>query len=171
MGNSLKDQLLKLGLVTEEQVRRAESAPSQKHRQRPRKKGEAVKPVLPRPAEPKPAPPRPPKEDKQARKERDSRIAAYIERCRLNDPKAEIAYHFLKGRLVKRIYVTTEQNRLLSSGSLAITAFKGFHHIIAADAVAGLREISPEIFIYINDGQGSSDEDYGDHPIPDDLIW
>jgi uncharacterized protein YaiL (DUF2058 family) len=195
MANSLRDELLKAGLVTEQQVRNADE-----RRRRP----------PPRPASTKRSRPdnrqntrtqpthRPPisqrrqeldtreaerrkqeeerkakEQERKARKVARAKVRTLLSRERQNDPKAEVSHKFLIGNQIKGVYVTTDQHRLLSSGDLAIVYFEKRAHLIAQDVAEKIRAISPSTFIHIGVEEARKDEDdtYAGYEVPDDLIW
>ena len=158
--SSLRDQLLKAGLVTEEQVKQSETKP--KPTNRPRKnnknnpKSQASQPKAPA-AKPKK---RELSDLERFYKERDSiekaeqeeqalqrkeaarirkqnrvKIGALIRNNMQNDEAAELRYNFVVGSSVKYLFVTEAQQELLSAGKLAI-AFLGEKRCLIAPEIA-----------------------------------
>ena len=110
-----------------------------------------------------------PSVEENARKALRRRIEALVERERLNDAEADVAYHFIKGKRIKRIYVTEAQRARLGSGELVIAALEGNHHLMSATAAGTLRELAPQTTICeCSESGADASEDY---PVPDDISW
>lgn len=194
MGSSLQEQLLKAGLVTAEQVRRAEtpikgaSRKPQKgqkvgHKARHRQGGPNVPPVPERHQQPdlRPVQEETPAEDREEkrvarqRKLARARIKTMLRHHRVNDPEADIPYHFLVGKYIRRIYVTAAQHCLLRQGELAIIPFGERHYLLSATALPALRELEPDLPIITHQPNIPPDADpndaYTGYQVPDDLIW
>ncbi len=176
MGSSLQDQLLKAGLVSEQQVKQARSGKRRgRRRGQPQVRDEAL------------AAERERERRRERDRERNRAIEAERERkasrararellrgARLNDPRAEIPYHFIHGKQVKRIYVTAEQQAALAAGRLAIAALATRHHLVTIEVADKARAMVPDLFVFRADRDAPGAEEaaeYAEHPIPDDLIW
>ena len=158
--SSLRDQLFKAGLVTEEQVKKAENKPKRRNnkpnKKTPPKKKQAsrVKPKRElsdlekfyrqrstvenkeRQAEKKAK-----EEAARLKKERNVKISRLINENMLSTTDASERYNFVVGTAVKYIYVSTEQLDSLAQGRLALTFLKGKCRIISADTAQKIREI------------------------------
>ncbi len=158
--SSLRDQLLKAGLVTEEQVKKAETKPK-KRKQKPNKK------ILPNKKQINKAKPKRELSDlekfyrqrstaenkeRQAekkakeeaarlKKERNIKISRLINENMLSSNDASERYNFVIGTKVKYIYVNKEQLEQLAQGQLALTFLKGKCRIISADTAQKIKEI------------------------------
>jgi uncharacterized protein YaiL (DUF2058 family) len=149
---NLRDQLLRAGLITEEQKQRAEAEPAPRDHRRP--KGAREKPKNEAEKHPKPQ-----ISKKALMKQPVNRmidlsdprllkIFQAIEEHRLREsPKGDIAFHFpLRDGRVRKIFVKQSVFEGLESGALAIVengeAEK--HQIVAAAAVLPIREVDPE---------------------------
>ena len=187
MGNSLRDELLKVGLVAEERLKK-KSRPPKRARGKPAKKRKG--PATPAPAAIEKA------DDtarhvlrenqrRTARFVRDAtlgggsvaenakralrrRIQALIDSERLNDAQADVAYHFVKGKRIKRIYVTADQRLQLSSGEIVIAALEGNHHLLSPGAAETLLAMAPQTVVCAGAETGRDSEE---HPVPDDVTW
>ena len=178
MSDSLKDQLLALGL--------AKSRPTQKKRKKPRPK--RANSSAPAPASNKKgdisldaaysmrkkeekASVEQAKAEKRAldleRRRLNKQLASLIEGKTLNDPKAEIKRNFVyKGR-IRSVLVTAEQLKALNNNELFLVFLRGSYFIIEAELKQTIATLSDE---HIPDLSGG-EVDEGDHPVPDDLIW
>ncbi|MFT7414105.1 MAG: hypothetical protein ACI9FO_000762 [Methylophagaceae bacterium] len=90
--------------------------------------------------------------------------------------EADVAYNFTHKNKVKKVYVSSEQQKQLTLGQLAIATI-GERHLLVPDKIAEkieLRLASSIIRIHpeINASQTiSNDDPYADYEIPDDLMW
>ncbi|MGF1613604.1 MAG: DUF2058 family protein [Gammaproteobacteria bacterium] len=195
MGSSLQEQLVKAGLVTEQQVRQQKIRGIETVR-RAKKKKQGARPIRQSEQPSNAADPahlkgqdthraaqqtvtQPEPEDKSPspseRKLLRVRVKALLRRYRVNDPEAETPYHFLVGKHIRRLYVTDGQHALLSQGLLAIIPFGERHYLIAADKLAALKQVDPNLTIItqkaVSPGESATDDPYAKYPVPDDLIW
>ena len=129
---SLRDQLLKAGLVSSEQVKKAErdsrkqdhkvkkdkhEAAAEKARQaesaRQRSEAERQKREMDRELNRQ-------REAKKRRRATLGRVRQMLADQRQNDAKAEQLYNFQDGRKIRRVRVTSQQQKLLAMGKLGI---------------------------------------------------
>lgn len=173
MGNSLQDQLLKAGLVTEEQARRAREGRRGARGRRAGPKGDRARargekpPARARAAEPAPPPGAPADAEAERVKALNVRIRRLIDAHRVNDDAAEFVFHFTRGDRVKHVYVTEAQRRDLARGVLAIAGFRARHHLVPAHVADEIHALRPEIFVFRADAAGDAVDD----GVPDDLVW
>jgi len=143
--SSIRDQLLKAGLVTEEQVKQAEAKPKVDKKSKPpashskqgknakasRSKSQNKKRELTdlerfyqeRESTDKAEKAEQEKQRKEAariRKEKRVKIGALIKSNMVNDESAEHRYNFVVGSSVKYLFVTEDQQEQLAKGELAI---------------------------------------------------
>ena len=190
MARSLRDELLKAGLVTSEQVSRAErgSRPPSKparnrtaSRERGQERRRAARLASGREARPSserhsPVSVRPPAPDPEEQVKQLN-----VEIRRILDTEAEkveaetdIPFHFPRAERLKRLYVSEDQRRRLTGGELAIVGFRGRHHLVPRLAGERVRELRPEVFVFIVGGGSGGDEveeGYEGYEVPDELVW
>ena len=199
MAGSLRDELLKAGLVTSEQVARAERggrSPSKPAggkatqrgaaKRRPRDAARQRPPdLVPAPApapepepEPEPGSAEPPGADPEARVKQLN-----LEIRRILGIEAEKAgagadtdtpFHFIREARIKRVYVNEAQRRRLSDGELAIVGFGRRHHLVSRPAGERIRALRPEVFVFVASAGPVADaveEGYEGYEIPDGLVW
>ena len=222
MARSLRDELLKAGLVTNEQASRAErgSRPPAKpakskaagrargktqdrtqgktqdgtrgktqdrtrsraarysSRREPRDPSKQ-RPPAPIPASapaPAPAPVKPPSPDPEERvKQLNVEIRRILDtEAEKAEPESDTPFHFARGDRLKRLYVSEDQRRRLSDGGLAIVGFRGRHHLVPRRAGERVRELRPEVFVFVAAGEAGADavvEGYEGYEVPDGLVW
>ena len=190
MARSLRDELLRAGLVTSEQASRAErtrrpSTKSGRGKAAGRTHGSAGRRAakhglrggpgtLPERSPPVPAAPPSPDPQEWVRQ-------LNVEIRRILDTEAEkieaetdTPFHFARGDRLKRLYVGEEQRRRLIAGELAIVGFRGRHHLVPRAAGERVRELRPEVFVFIAGGGSGGDEveeGYEGYEVPDELVW
>ena len=185
MGNSLRDELLKVGLVSEagrEKRRKSKRAAAKKPaRKRTRSSTQSAtessqgvaRHVLRE------------NQRRTARFVRDTtlggesvaasakkalrrKIHALIESERLNDAGADLPYNFVKGKRIKRIYVNEDQRLKLASGEIVIAALEGNHHLMTVAGAERLLALAPQTVV-CRSAEASDEAD--EHPVPDDITW
>ncbi len=201
MPGSLKDQLLKAGLVTPDRARKIErEARAEKNAKRHGKgkaKGED-KPPEPSALTEAQLRARELNREKAERdraqmraiadKAKEKALRAEIKQIILqNDQRVktqsddDVAYNFVHGKRVKRIYVPPAQRDQISSGKLVIVNNDGHYHLLPKKAAEKVRKRDPKRIIVEHDGAkpasgsepepGSDDDYYAKFQVPDDLDW
>ena len=195
MARSLRDELLKAGLVTDEQAARAERG----SRQSPKPDANSA-----RKSTRKSTRSRPPRRETRYAENRETRgsrepsrapasaatpVPDPEERVRqLNveirrildaeaekaEPESDTPFHFIRGDRLKRLYVSADQRRRLTVGELAIVGFRGRHHLVPRRAGERVLELRPEVFVFIETGEAGADvaaDGYEGYEVPDSLVW
>jgi uncharacterized protein YaiL (DUF2058 family) len=181
MSDSLRDQLLKAGLVSKKQAKEAQvqvrkKAKQARHAQKSGKHITATDSAAYDAAKArrdKVARDRELNRTREAAREQkalQAQVRELIACHQANVPDGDIAYHFIEGKHIKHIYVTAEQHGLLCQGRLAIAAVDDQHFLIPTEVGEKLLRIAPNTWVYIA-RQRNGDDPYADHPIPDDLRW
>ena len=193
MARSLRDELLKVGLVTSKQAARSERSPRQRSKPiAPRAKGKAQGGPRGRPPG---AASRHRRGDSSAQVQQPARVPAdassndpeeHVRRLNVEirrvldaeaekaEPEGDAPFHFARGERVKRLYVSEDQRRRLSNGELAIVGFRGRHHLVPRPAGERVRELRPEVFVFIATERTEADavaEGYEGYEVPDELVW
>lgn len=186
MADSLRDQLLKSGLV---QKLKAEARPAERP-QRPAKpkQGADRKRAPNRAAETRSQEEidlarayglreRAEREQREREKkeaerrarekaERKQKLAALLDGKALNKADAEIARHFPHGDKIRRVYCTAGQLVEVNAGQLAVVQYRGRYLLVNREVAEQARAISPESLVLLCDPDAPAEDD-----IPDDLIW
>ena len=191
MARSLRDELLRAGLVTGEQAARAErgrrtsskpaggkAAAGKPHRggarraPRPASGGRPRKPSAPR-ATSTAGPPTPDPEERVRQLNLEIRAILDTEAEKAG-AETDTPFHFPRGDRLKRLYVSEDQRRRLAAGELAIVGFRGRHHLVPRPAGERVRELRPEVFVFIatgDDGAQEAHAGYEGYTVPDELVW
>lgn len=174
--SSIRDQLLKAGLVTEEQVKQAESKPKANTKKKPLKskqantkarnnKPQAKKRELTdlerfyqeRDVTDKAEKAEQEKQRKEAariRKEKRAKIGALIKSNLVNDEAAEHRYNFVVGSSVKYLFVTEAQQEELARGELAIVFLGEKRCLIPTEVGKQIKDIEPSRLVVFCEPEG-----------------
>jgi uncharacterized protein YaiL (DUF2058 family) len=182
MSTSLRDQLVKAGLVSEKQAQQAE------RQQRATQRGKSGPKPEPKPAAAQQAQAAKAARDlalnrqQQEKAERKARLAQLeqiIEQNRLPKVESDDVYSFVDDKKIRRIRVDASLRARLISGELAIVRYKQHYEVVPADIAARVGERDPRSVILHNTGPAAVDQPapvdpndpYKDAVIPDDLMW
>lgn len=164
--SSLSDQLLKAGLVTEEQVKKAAEKPKFKPKPKPKKQPTktAKNPRANKEQsdlakfygerkqlenKEKQAEAHKKKEAARIKKETNQKINTLISANTLNDEAAEIRYNFVVGTSIKYLFVTEEQQKDLADGRLAITFLASKRCLIPFEIGKEIQKINPKKIVIL----------------------
>lgn len=174
MAGSLKDQLLKAGLVSAKQVKQSQHQ-QRKTRGQPNAAQSGAE--LQRAQQEKVQRDRELNQQRQQEAERKAvaaQIRQLIEANRLEKIDGETPYNFVDGTKIKRIHVTPEIHAQLVRGVLHIAKLGGRHHLVNAETADKIRQRDPlRVISPIAPAPAQSDENdpYADYQVPDDLMW
>ena len=180
---SLQDQLLKAGLVSEQQLKENRSK-KRKTRKRNKGKKESSEPSLAaayakRAQQEKTERDRElnrRREEARKRKERKAQLRQLIVPNRRNDDAADVPRHFDYLGKIRKLYVTKRQFEDVNTGRLAIVYHAGRFHLLERAHIDKVMAIDPAVVAFDAKASGSADdvaEGYEDEKfqVPDDLIW
>jgi uncharacterized protein len=182
MSLSLRDQLLKAGLVTEKQVKQVELASNQQQFKQ-NKKGKSapppptVNPEIERAKAEKAAKDLELNRKKQEKAERRARAAAInqmVEQNRIPRVESDDYYNFVDNNKIHRIAVNGRMREQITNSELIVARFKGFYALVPAATAARLREIDPNsvlAFVAEQPSTPAEDDPYKEFVVPDDLTW
>ena len=183
MSLSLREQLLKAGLVSEKQAKQAERSQS-RHRHQDAKGGSRT-----------PPPPGPAKSAQQAqaakllrdeelnrkqrekaeRKARAAELKQLVEQLRVPRPESDDWFNFVDDGRVHRVTVTPELRARIVAGTVAIVRSDGHYHLVPGDALERIRQRHATAIVSLPAGSASPppepDDPYKDFVVPDDLVW
>jgi uncharacterized protein len=178
---SLRDQLLKAGLVTEQQV---EDVERQKNRQQFRAPRSRKNPPPPSPQQiaaqkaaaeksARDAELNRKKQEKADRKARFAQIRQLVEQNHVQRVETDDYYNFVDGKNIRRVSVTPELRARLIAGSLAIVRNEGRYAFVPAAIADDIRARVERAVIHHNrpGSEQKADDPYKDYVVPDDLMW
>lgn len=180
MGNPFQDQLLKAGVVTKQQVKKAQSASNKKKKEQRSKKEKVVdenKLKAQQAAKDKAA------HDKELNKRKEEQAqkkAISIEIDQLiiknglkRNEECEIVYNFEHRNKVNRIYVNDEMKQNIINGTLGIARIEGRYELVPKLIAERIQQRNDKrVIIFENEEEISDENDpYAEFQIPDDLVW
>lgn len=180
MGNSLRDQFLKAGLVNEKQVKQAKK---QQHSERvAASKGQGARVDDDKAAAATAAAQKAERDrtlnkqrqEAEARKAVVAQIRQIIDAHRVPKGGDDLAYNFTHDNLVKRIYVSDDVHKRITAGTLIIVELGGKYDVVACDVAEKIRQRDPASIIVQNRPEptgNTADDPYAEFKIPDDLMW
>lgn len=176
MGDSLKDQLLALGLKPEKGVSKAKKKPAARPRKAQGKRSgdaelsldQAYRMRNREEQQQKTQAARQKRELEKLRREINKKIRVMVNDHAVRDEKADIKRNFVyKGR-IRTVLATREQLQQINEGSLGVVYLSGNYHLLPSGKVKEILKFAPD---HIPDLSGSENEEEKEHPVPDDLIW
>lgn len=181
MGNSLRDQLLKSGLVDEKKLKQAKADAHQKKKQQVKGKPE----VDPAQVQAQRAAAEKIERDRQLDKARQdaaqrkamaAQINEIITAHRLPQGEDDTPYYFTLDNKVKRVLVSPTVRAQIGDGRCAVVKIAGAYAVVPAEAAEKIRQRDPSRVVVIQDANPKAastegDDPYKDFPIPDDLMW
>jgi len=179
MGNPFQDQLLKAGLVTKKQVKKANQEKTRKNKQQPKnaKVVDETKQKAQQAAADKTARDRElnKRKELQARQKAISiEINQLIENnCLARDENCDLVYNFEHNKKIKRIYINADMQQQIAQGQLAIARIEGGYEVIPKNVAEKIQQRNEKRIVLYSQNQDSANKDdpYADYQIPDDLQW
>jgi uncharacterized protein YaiL (DUF2058 family) len=180
MSTSLRDQLLKAGLIDKRQANEAERQQQRRERQPPPKHGSAVtsdgslaRQVAQSAKVARDQALNRRQLEKAEKKARLAQIKQLIEQNRLPTVENGEPYNFVDGAKVRRIAVNASIRDQIIRGEIAIVRHEGRYDLVPATIATRIRERDEGALINSSVGKGSSDSEgeYAGFSVPDDLIW
>ncbi|WP_339487360.1 DUF2058 domain-containing protein [Pseudomonas sp. EL_65y_Pfl2_R95] len=179
MALSLRDQLLKAGLVNEKQAKQA--GKQKQKQQRLEHKGQVEKDNSQQQAAQQAKAEKVARDqelnrqqqEKAEQKAKTAQVKQLIEASRLPKMTTEDYYNFVDDKKVKRLPVNDLMRNKLSSGSLAIVRHGGGYEVIPREAALKIQERDPRRVLLLNTPTEAPDADdpYAAYQVPDDLMW
>ena len=180
MSNPFQEQLLKAGLVTKQQVQKANQEKQKNKKQQPSKKQRPVDEAALKAqklAQEKAERDRElnRKKDEQARQKAISiEINQLItSNCVPRDESCEIVYNFEHNKKVKRIYVNADMKQQIIKGKLGIARIEGRYELVPQAIAEKIQQRNAKRVVIFSEDQNTVDENdpYSKYQIPDDLTW
>ncbi|MGE5152673.1 MAG: DUF2058 domain-containing protein [Bdellovibrio bacteriovorus] len=179
MGNSLQEQLLKAGLVTEHKLKETRSD-KRKTVKQTGKRGPGLDEEARRAAEQaraqKAARDRElnrQRQEEAERRARENELRQLIHSHRVVREGGDIPYNFTDGKALKRLYVSKDQRARLVDGRLAVVRQDTFYELIPAEVAERVQARDPALVLVWNQPAKASegDDPYAEFQVPDDLMW
>jgi uncharacterized protein len=100
------------------------------------------------------------------KRERKQKLVALLEGKALNSAEADVARHFPHGNKIRRVYCTPTQLVQLNRGELAVVQLAGRYLLVASDVATLAQTIQAESLVLLCDSDASGEDD-----VPADLVW
>jgi uncharacterized protein len=179
MSTSLRDQMLKAGLINKKQANEAERQQQRQERQPPKHKPVAPdeRAIAPRIAQSakvaRDQALNRQQQEKAAKKARAAQIKQLIEQNRLPPIGDGEPYNFVDGTKIRRIGVNAPLRDRLGCGEIVIVRHEGNYELVPAAIATRIRERDEHAFIVSGTAKASADteDEYPGFKVPDDLIW
>jgi hypothetical protein len=178
MGSSLKDQLLKTGLVDSNRAKEAKKQKAGGSIQQRRKAAPAMDENRARAQQ---AREKAAERDRQLnlrRKEDADRKAdaaqfrQLVETNRVARENGDVAYNFQHNNKIRKILVTEATRKQIVAGSLAIVKLGSGYEVVPAGILEKIPASRTGSVVLLNDPlQPDNRDSEADHPVPDDLMW
>lgn len=112
------------------------------------------------------------KECKKQKKELREKIKTLLRENQLNEPDADLAYHFPINKQIKRIYLTSTQRDDIIAAKTAIVVRGDAHYLVDLTTLQEVKTLKNDTVYFLASEHGSQDDDNtDDHRIPDDMVW
>jgi len=179
LSHSLRDQLLKAGLVNEKQAKKAKQEKRKQARQQRKSKTAALSDTQLRAQQ---ALVEKAERDRRLNRKRqqtseqkalEAQIKQLIETNRLPITDGEIAYHFEDDKKIKKVYVSEGIREQLAGGRLEIVKADSQYEVVPVAVAEKIRARDEQRVIFCNETQSGkgADDAYADYQVPDDLMW
>jgi len=180
VGDSLREQLLKAGLVDKSRLQQVNKQQAKQARQQRNVRQEPVTPEQQQQQREQAAKAARDRELNQqhneARRQRElaiqlGQLIARHKLPRASDEEDRPFYFQNKGK-IKRIYVSARNHQLISNGELAIVNHNGVFELVPAAIADKIRERNPSLVIELpKETSPGQDDPYAAYQVPDDLMW
>lgn len=186
---SLKDQLLKAGLIdqskaskAEREQRKQDHQKTAKAKKKAQKSGEAIvdeAKLLADQARQEQAE-RSRELNRQQREQAEhkaiqAQIRQLIDMNRIDRKRGDIAYQFADGNTIKKVYLTTKLQDQLAYGVIALVRFGDGYELVPKQVAEKIAQRDAACILVQNTGSSQpaavEDDPYADYQIPDDLMW
>lgn len=183
MSNPFQEQLLKAGLVTKQQVQKANKAKHQKKKKQSKK--QSKKQIIVDEVKIKSQQQAKEKSDydrslnkKKELQARQRAISAEINQLVTGNfikrnESCEIIYNFEHQKKIKHIYVNHDMKQQIIQGKLGIARIEGRYELVPIEIAKKIQQRNEKrIIIFIEQQQVIDENDpYADYQVPDDLTW
>lgn len=180
MGNPFQDQLLKAGVVTKQQVKKAQSASNKKKKEQRSKKNHVVdeeKLKAQQAAKDKAAHDKALNQRKEAQAKQKA-ISVEIDQLISSNlikrnESCEIVYNFEHRKKVNRIYLDAEMKQKVIDGIFGIARIDGRYELVPRLIAEKIQQRNDKRVILFEKEEPVIDENdpYAEFQVPDDLVW
>jgi uncharacterized protein len=182
VSSTLREQLLKAGLVTEKQVRASEQQQQRAQRPQPQQRKQPPQQTSEQKRAAEQAQAAKAARDAQLNRQRQlnaeakaraAEIRQLIEQHKLPKVDSDDRFNFIHGNKLRFIAVDSALREGINAGRLFIVRFEGRSDVVPAECAERIRERDPRVVISVKADEKPVDENdpYKDFVVPDDLKW
>jgi hypothetical protein len=179
VGNSLQEQLLKAGLVSEQRLKDVRTDKHKAVKQTGKRGPQADDPARAAAERARAEKARKDlelnrqRQEEAQRRAHENEIRQLIHTHRVVREAGDLAYNFTDGNTLKRLHVTKDQHARLADGRLAVVRQDAFYELVPAEIAERLRARDAHLVLVHNQPakQPDADDPYAEFKVPDDLIW
>jgi uncharacterized protein len=107
-------------------------------------------------------------EQARLKRERKAKVQQLLEGKALNKADVDQVRHFEYGGKIRRIYVDAAQLVELNTGKLGVVQFGGRYLLVSQDVAEQVRDLDPRLLALL---ANPSVDGVGEDGVPDDLMW
>ena len=106
-----------------------------------------------------------------------AQIKQLIEVNRLDRSQGDIAYQFVDGKKIKKMYISSIFQNQLGQGQIAIVKLGENYELVPTAVAEKIKQRDESLVVMLNEkgsvstDQAVEDDPYADFKIPDDLMW
>jgi uncharacterized protein len=180
MSDSIRDQLLKLGLANKQQAKQAQAHKPKPSRHQPKPAADPAATAAQRAQAAKLLRDHELNRKEQAKLEaraKAARLRQLIDQHRLPPIEGDGHYSFQDGTRIARIAVDAARRAQLIAGQLVIISYAGRIDVVPAAAAERIAEQNPAVVIRVDAparspaDSAAADDPYKGYEVPDDLMW
>ena len=118
--------------------------------------------------------------EQQARRVAHAELVRLLRRVRVNDPRAEEIFNFVRKQRVRRVFVTEQQRGQLAAAEIAIVGVDGKDHLVPVGELEAVLALEPKAHVFRTDQPDPEsaltpvtevDPEYAGYEVPDSLNW
>jgi uncharacterized protein len=107
-------------------------------------------------------------EQARLKRERKAKVQQLLQGSALNKPDADQARHFEYGGKIRRVYVDAAQLAELNAGKLGVVQNGGRYLLVTQSVAEQVRDLDPHLLALLIDPSSGG---VGEDGVPDDLMW
>jgi uncharacterized protein YaiL (DUF2058 family) len=108
-------------------------------------------------------------EEARLRRERKQKIQQLLAGKTLNKPEVDHVRHFEYGGKIRRVHVDAQQLAAINAGELGVVQQQGRYLLVSRELAEQVREIDPQQVALLS--EPGSEGGVGEDGVPDDLMW
>ncbi|NOZ37546.1 MAG: DUF2058 domain-containing protein [Gammaproteobacteria bacterium] len=180
MNNPFQEQLLKAGVVSKQQVQKANKDKQKKKKQQRNQKQATIDETSLKARQAADEKAKRDRELNQRKQEQARKKAISAEINQLisanrieRNEGCDIPYNFEHQKKVKRIYINEEMKLKIIQGKLGIARIEGRYELVPRSIAEKIQQRNEKRIILFDNESAEVDENdpYAEYKIPDDLIW